>query len=97
LTGRAWLRCHRTARRTCRAARRPAAQVRHIAGVGAAQPKRRLLQRVVRLVQRAEQPVRDRAQVRAVFVKPFGQPVLLSHRHLPIDTVTTMTEQTRPT
>nr|WP_245737701.1 hypothetical protein [Jiangella alba] len=60
--------------------RQPRAEVAHVAGVGAAEPQPGLLHRVVGFAQRAEHPVGDRAQLPAMRLEPFGQPV---HRYLP--------------
>ena len=53
----------------------PAAQVPHLAGVGAGQPQPGVLDRVVGVARRAEQPVRHRPQVTAVLLEGGGQPV----------------------
>jgi len=73
--GRRSARSPRTARRTCRAARRPGAR-----GIGAAQSQPRLLNGVVHFAQRAEHPVRHGAQVGSVFFESLGQIVALVHR-----------------
>ena len=58
----------------------PPAQVLHPVGARTAEPQPGLLYRVVRLACRAEHAVRHRAQVRAVLLEPFGQPVSFVHR-----------------
>jgi hypothetical protein len=61
----------------------PGGQVGHVVGVGAAEPQPGLLDSVVRLGQRAEHPVRHRAQVRALLLEPLGQKLLIGHRYAP--------------
>jgi hypothetical protein len=63
--------------------RQPGAQILDLAPTGAAQPDPRLLHRVVGLADRAEHPVCDGAQVRAVRLEALGQVVALVHGHIP--------------
>jgi hypothetical protein len=62
--------------------RQPAAEVLDRVGIGAAQAQPRLLHRVVRLGDRPEHAVRDRAQVRPVLLELLGQGLLVVHRHV---------------
>ena len=59
--------------------RQPGTQVVDVARVRAAQPDPRLLDGVVGLGQRAEHPVGDAPQVRAVRLEALGEPVLVVH------------------
>jgi hypothetical protein len=61
----------------------PAAQVRHLAGVGAAQAQPGLLYRVVGLAGRAEQPVGHRPQACAIGLEAFRQPLAVHRSHSP--------------
>jgi hypothetical protein len=63
----------------------PAAEVLDVLRAGAAHPQPAVLHRVVRLRQRPEHPVGDRAQVRAVLLEPGREPLVLVHvSHLPL-------------
>ena len=62
--------------------RQPAAEVLDPAGVRAAQPQPALLDRVIRLVDRAEHPEGQRAQVPAVGLELVGQHVVSVHCHI---------------
>jgi hypothetical protein len=74
----------------------PRRQVDHVV-VGAAEAQPGLLDGVVRLGQRAEHPVRHRAQVRALLFEPLGQQLLIGHRRvLPSSSVIPPTDQTGP-
>ena len=59
-------------------------EVLDVARVRAAESQPRVLNRVVGLAQRAEHPVRDRPQVRALLLELLGQPVVLIHRSSPL-------------
>ena len=61
--------------------RQPPAEVRRPRGVGAAQPQPRLLHGVLGLGDRAEHPVGDRPQLRAVLLELLGQPVAIVTSH----------------
>ena len=60
--------------------RQPGAEVLDATGVGAAEAKPGFLDGVVGLAQRAEHPVRHRAQLRPGGLESLCQPVLLVHR-----------------
>jgi hypothetical protein len=57
----------------------PAAEVVDRGGVGAGQPYPGLLHRVLGVGQRAEHPVRDRAQPSPLGVEPLGQQIAFVH------------------
>ncbi len=60
--------------------RQPRPQVVDVGRVGAAQADPGFLDGVVRLGHGAEHPEGDAAQVRAVVLEPFGEPILVVHR-----------------
>jgi hypothetical protein len=59
--------------------RQPSAKVLNVTGVGAAEPKPGLLYRVIRLAERAQDPIRNCAQPRPVLLKPFRKPIVFIH------------------
>ena len=63
--------------------RQPAAEVLDLAGVGAAEPEPGFLDRVVRLVQRAEHPVGDAAQAGAIGLEALCQLLVSFIGHIP--------------
>src|SRR5262249_52843490 len=63
----------------CDDSRQPSRQVFDPTRVRAAQPKPRLLHRVVRIAQRSEHAIRDGTKSRPVSFELFGEPVLLVH------------------
>jgi hypothetical protein len=76
----------------------PAAKVLHLTGIRTAQPHPGVLDRVVCVARRAEQPVRHGPQMRAVLLERHGQPVTVAHRSHSLDAgVTTLTPGQRRT
>ena len=75
--------------------REPAAQVLDFARVRATQPQPGLLNGVVGFAQRAEHPIRDRAQMGPLLLEAFAQPFPLVHPSHPSRLVghTTMTPE----